>query len=103
MVVNCKGNALISGKSRLVKYYSIWPDILYMETLFMCTVYIYIYIFKYAHGAMHIFTRPMPPYSVRSRGIAARVSGALLDGEQKCQKAPAWRCFVLFSSVKKGG
>ena len=23
---DCKGNPLISGKSRLVKYYSIWPD-----------------------------------------------------------------------------
>ena len=26
MVVNCKGNPLISGKSRLVKYYSICPE-----------------------------------------------------------------------------
>ena len=26
MVVKSKGNPLISGKSRLVKYYSIWPD-----------------------------------------------------------------------------
>ena len=35
MVVKSKGNPLISGKPRLVKYYSIWPDncILYVSTL----------------------------------------------------------------------
>ena len=26
---DCKGSPLISGKSRLVKYYSIWPDLFF--------------------------------------------------------------------------
>ena len=29
MVVKSKGIPLFQGKSRLVKYYSIWPDLLY--------------------------------------------------------------------------
>jgi len=70
MVVKSKGNLLISGKSRLVKYYSIWPqwwllknirDLVFtdltcgfaLEVMFMCA-YVHILIADCCRGVMFL-------------------------------------------------